>query len=285
MSGPAQRVALIGNPLRRRHSRIMHNAAFQHYGINADYELAEIESDEVADFVAATRAPEWFGFQVTAPYKQEVVDYLDEVEGPAAAIGAVNSVVRRADGALVGFNTDAPGFIAAVRGADVEIGGARAVVSGAGGAARAVVWGLLDAGAAEVTIVNRTVDRADALAEAMRPLGKVKGLASGDEKAAQTLAECGIAVNATTVGMTTPGTAFDVSLLPEGAAVFDLVYVPPMTPLVRTARDRGLVARNGLDMLVAQAEIAFGRWTGIPDAGPVMRQALEEWDGLDSGQA
>ncbi|MFO7293182.1 MAG: shikimate dehydrogenase [Actinomycetes bacterium] len=280
-----RRVALIGRPLRRRHSQIMHDAAFRHFGIDAHYELAEIEPGEVAGFVAATRAPEWFGFQITAPYKQDVVAHLDEVEGPARAIGAVNSVVRRDDGALVGFNTDAPGFIAAVRGAGVGTAGIRAVVAGAGGAARAVVWGLLDAGAAEVVVVNRTRERAEALAEAMADLGRVTALAAGDPAVAQALSECGMAVNATTVGMTTPGTAFDVSLLPEDAAVFDLVYVPPVTELVEAATRRGLVTRNGLDMLVAQAEIAFARWTGIADAGPVMRQALEAWDGLESGQA
>lgn len=284
-STPAKRVALIGKPLRRLHSRVMHNAAFRHYGIEADYELAEIEPEEVGAFVASTRAPEWFGFQITAPYKQVVVEHLDEVEGPARAIGAVNSVVREADGSLVGFNTDAPGFISAVKGAGVDIAGVRAVVAGAGGAARAVVWGLLDEGAAEVTVLNRTLERAEALAESMASVGTVTALSAEDPRAAEALSGCGMAVNATTVGMTTPGTAFDVELLPDDAAVFDLVYVPPMTPLVEAASRRGLVVRNGLDMLVAQAEIAFGRWTGISDAGPVMRRALDEWEGLESGQA
>lgn len=281
----ARKVALIGNPLRRLHSRIMHNAAFSHYGIDADYELAEIEPDEVADFVAATRAPDWFGFQITAPYKQAVVEHLDEVEGAAAAIGAVNSVVRRGDGALVGFNTDAPGFISAVVGAGVDISGIRAVVVGAGGAARAVVWGLLDEGAAEVVVINRTPERARALAEAMASVGNVMAVAADDPQATAALAQCGMAVNATTIGMTTAGTAFDVDVMSADAAVFDLVYVPPVTPLVEAASRRGLVVRNGLDMLVAQAEIAFGRWTGIADAGAVMRTALEGWDGLAGGQA
>lgn len=279
------KVALIGKPLRRRHSRVMHNAAFAHHGIDADYQLREIDSFELADFAAEARGDEWLGFQVTTPYKESIMVHLDRVEDAARQLGAVNSVVREGDGTLVGFNTDAPGFISAVYKSGTDIAGETAFVAGAGGAARAVVWGLLTEGTARVTVANRTPERARALARELGHLGRVETVASDDPRLASILGECGIAVNATTVGMTTGGTAFDVAHLPPEAAVFDLVYVPPVTPLVQAAEERGLVVRNGLDMLVDQAQIAFERWTGIAGAGAVMRRALEEWDGVAAGEA
>lgn len=270
-----RKVALIGKPLRRTHSPVMHNAAFARFGIEAGYELREISPDRLDEFVDEARGAEWIGFQVTAPYKQAIVPFLDRVEASAGQIDAVNSVAREDDGRLVGFNTDAPGFISAVRGAGIEITGARAVVAGAGGAARAVCWGLLTEGAAEVVIANRTFARAAALAESLSSFGQVTAVPLEDAALGTVLARCQLAVNATTVGMSSGGVVFNVAYLGDEAAVFDLVYVPPVTPLVAAAHQRGLRVRNGLDMLVNQAAIAFERWTGVAGAGTVMREALE----------
>lgn len=273
----SQRVALIGQPLRRRHSEIMHNAAFDHYGIEAAYELREIGDSELGGFFAEARGPAWLGFQVTAPHKQAVMAHLDHIEAGADAIGAVNSGVRSDDGSLTGFNTDAPGFLSAlVNGLGADPAGAQVVVVGAGGAGRAVTWALLDAGADRVVVANRDVDRAVALAGSFAHLGPVVA-APGDGALAGYLATADIAVNATTVGMTSDGAAFDVTALPDHAAVFDLVYIPPVTPLLRAAASRGLRVSNGAEMLVRQAEIAFERWTGVAGAADVMRQALAEW--------
>jgi shikimate dehydrogenase len=273
-AGSARRVALIGHPLRRRHSALMHTAAFRHYGIAATYELRDLAPDAVAGFVAEARGEEWLGFQVTAPYKQVVMPLLDELQAGAAAIGAVNSVARGRKGSLVGFNTDAPGFR---RAAEAELGvgfaGIRAAVAGAGGAARAVVRALVEAKAALVVVGNRTPERAADLAADFG--ASVRPVVLGEEFA-DALGEIDLAINATTVGMIDPGVAFDVAGLPASAAVFDLVYTPPETELLRRARTRGLAAANGLGMLIAQAEIAFERWTGIAGAGPVMRAALGE---------
>lgn len=271
------RVALIGRPLRRRHSEVMHNAAFAHHGIDARYELRDLGPNDLGAFFADVRQPGWLGFQVTAPHKQAVVAHLDEVEDER--IGAVNSGVRRDDGRLVGFNTDALGFLAAV---ETDLGvapeGARTVVVGAGGAARAVAYGLLTRGARFVVITNRTAERARRLAEDFSDLGAIAGYGDDVPEVNEHLRAADLVVNATTVGMTTATLPFDVRLLREESAVFDLVYVPPDTPLVRTAAARGLRVVNGLEMLVRQAEAAFARWTGINDAGTVMRQALAEWD-------
>lgn len=270
-------VALIGRPLKRRHSEVMHNAAFTAHGIAGTFELRPIDSSEVGTFFDEVRGPEWLGFGVTAPYKQMAMAHLDEVEQGAAAIGAVNNGVRRDDGSLVGFNTDASGFISAVESTGFSVSGRKAVVMGAGGAARAVVWALLDAGVESVFVANRTPDRARALAESLSPFGTVVPGTSEGADLTTALESAAIAVNATTVGMTTDGMAFGVESLPEDALVFDLVYVPAETPLIRAARSRGLQVCNGTEMLVRQGEVAFERWTGVAGTADVMRDALEVW--------
>ncbi len=255
----------------------MHNAAFAAHGIDATFELRPIEPEDVAGFFADARRPDWLGFGVTAPYKQAAMEHLDEVEPGARAIGAVNNGVRRGDGSLVGFNTDASGFISAVTSTGFAVTGQRAVVAGAGGAARAVVWSLLDAGAESVTVANRTPDRARDLAADLSGFGTILPCSLDEPALAGALGSAAIAVNATTMGMTSDTAAFDVSALPEGALVFDLVYVPPDTPLLRAAADRGLEVCNGMEMLIRQGEVAFERWTGIGSTADIMRSALEAW--------
>jgi shikimate dehydrogenase len=255
----------------------MHNAAFVAHGIDAYFELRPIDPEDLAPFFVEARGGDWLGFGVTAPYKQAAMGHLDEIEAGAAAIGAVNNGVRRDDGSLVGFNTDASGFIAAVTATGVSLEGHPAVVVGAGGAARAVVWALLDAGVEKVLVANRTPERAREVAEHLTSYGTVEPAPIEGRALAQALGTAAIAVNATTMGMTTDTVPFDVTLLPETALVFDLVYVPPDTPLVRAAGGRGLAVCNGMEMLVRQGEVAFERWTGIQSTADIMRAALEAW--------
>jgi shikimate dehydrogenase len=261
-----QRVVLIGKPLKRKHSAVMHNAAFAAAGIDATYEAMELEPDEVATFVARVRDEAgWLGMQVTAPYKKVVAGLVDEVEPDAQSIGAVNSVAKTADGRLVGFNTDSPGFrIAVTQALGRPLQGIDAVVAGAGGAAHAVVFALQRAGVRRLTVGNRSLP-ASVVGQPAIPLD------GADFQAAVRSAD--LAVNATSVGMIDAGTTIPVDLLPAHATVFDLVYVPPMTPLLAAARARGLRAANGEEMLVAQAAIAFERWTGVGGMANVMRAA------------
>ena len=261
-----QRVVLIGKPLKRRHSAVMHNAAFTAAGIDARYEAVELDPEEVASFVAQARGPEWLGLQVTAPYKKVVAGLVDEVEQDAREVGAVNSIAKTADGRLVGFNTDAPGFRRAVEAAmGWPLTGARIVVAGAGGAAHAVVFACKSAGAASVVVGNRSLpaEVVGVMAVDLQGPDFLKATRSAD-----------LAVNATTVGMVDSGMTIPVDELPPDATVFDLVYVPRETPLLAAARARGLKAANGEEMLVQQAAIAFGRWTGIAGMADVMRQAV-----------
>jgi shikimate dehydrogenase len=272
-----RQVALIGKPLKRRHSQVMHDAAFDACGIDARYILREIEPEEVEGVVAAARGPDWLGLGVTAPYKRVVAELLDEVEPDAEAIGAVNNVVRTDDGRLVGFNSDAPGFRAGVELAmGRSLRSATAVVAGAGGAAHAVVHALLSAGAASVTVGNRDAAAAEALLERFASIGQGSRTATGlgDTAFDEALRSADLAVNATTVGMIDPGMTIGVDALPAKATVFDLVYVPPETSLLAAARARGLRAANGSEMLIQQAAIAFERWTGVGGMADVMRAAV-----------
>ncbi|MEO8572127.1 MAG: shikimate dehydrogenase, partial [Chloroflexota bacterium] len=167
-----QRVGLIGMPLKRRHSQVMHDAAFDAAGMDARYVLLELEADAVERAVDDARGPEWLGLGVTAPYKLVVAGLCDDVETDAATIGAVNNVVRTRSGRLIGFNTDAPGFQAGV---ELAMGrslvDADVVVAGAGGAAHAVVFACLRAGARRVTVGNRTVASATALVKRFDDVG------------------------------------------------------------------------------------------------------------------
>jgi len=272
-----RRVALLGKPLTRRHSVVMHNAAFDAVGIDARYELLELEPEAVEAAVTAARGPEFLGLGVTAPYKKVVAGFVDEVEPDAARIGAVNNVVRTDDGRLVGINTDAPGFRAGV---ELAMGrplvGARVAVAGAGGAAHAVVYACLAAGAGQVTIGNRRAPAAEELATRMAGVGDgtVSGTGLDGAAFADALVAADLAVNATTVGMLDPGMTLPVDVLRAEATVFDLVYVPAETPLLAAARARGLRASNGSEMLIAQAAAAFERWTGVGGMADVMRAAV-----------
>jgi shikimate dehydrogenase len=273
-----RRVALLGKPLRRRHSQVMHDAAFDAAGIDARYVLMELEPEGVEPAVEAARGPDWLGLGVTAPYKRVVAGLVDEVEPEAERIGAVNNVVRRDDGTLLGFNSDAPGFRAGV---ELAMGrplrDTRIVVAGAGGAAHAVVFACLTAGAADITIGSRNVGAAEAIVRRFRGLGigAVRAVELGGSFFEEALGAAGLAVNATTVGMLDPGMTIDVARLPRDATVFDLVYVPAETPLLAAARARGLRASNGSEMLIQQAAIAFERWTGVGGMADVMRAAVK----------
>jgi shikimate dehydrogenase len=272
-----RRVALLGKPLKRRHSVVMQNAAFAAAGIDGEYVLAEIDEAEVPAAVAAARGPEFLGLGVTAPYKPLVADLVDEVEGDAHVIGAVNNVVRADDGRLVGFNSDVPGFRAGVELAlGRPLGGLDVVVVGAGGAARAVVYACLDAGVERITVGARDPDRADALLGSWSWMGLAVRAAYGldDPDFRVALGRADLAVNATTVGMIDAGIPFPVDALGGDAAVFDCVYVPAETPLLAAARARGLRAANGSEMLIQQAAIAFERWTGVGGMDGVMREAV-----------
>lgn len=254
---------VIGNPVRHSLSPALHNAAFQALGLDWVYLAFEVPAGSAAAAVEGMRALGIDGLNVTMPHKADVAKAVDRLSPVAEVLGAVNTVVRRG-GVLVGESTDGQGFVDALRADEgFDPAGRRCVVFGAGGAARAVVLALAQAGAASVSVVGRTAERVAACAA----LGGRPGTA--DEAA-----EADLVVNATPVGMGDDGgLPFDPTLVGAGQVVADLVYHPLQTPLLGEARQRGAVAVNGLGMLIHQAAAAFRLWTGEDPPLEVMSAA------------
>jgi shikimate dehydrogenase len=218
------------------------------------------------------RALDMGGLSVTMPHKDDVAARVDRRTPEADALGAVNCVVP-IDGQLVGANTDGPGFLDALASeTGFDVAGRRAVVFGAGGAARAIVVALAGAGATDVAVVNRSPERAGVAAALAPGIGRAAGV--------DAIEGADLVVNATSVGMGDGQVPFDPAQLRPGQVVADVVYHPSPTPLVAAAGDRGVEAVGGLGMLVHQAAHAFRLWTGIepplPEMTAAARAALEQ---------
>jgi shikimate dehydrogenase len=233
----------------------MHNAAFRALELDWAYLAFEVPAGQGAAAVAGARVLGLEGLSVTMPHKAAAAGAVDRLTPAAEALGAVNTVVRRPDGLLLGDNTDGPGLVGALREDEgFDPAGRRCLVVGAGGAARAAVRALAEAGAAEIVVVNRTPERAEAAA-ALAPGAARVGVAAE-------AGEADLVVNATPVGMGgDEGLPVDPRHLGPGQLVVDLVYHPAVTPLVDAARAQGAAAVNGLGMLVHQAALAFRLWT------------------------
>lgn len=277
--GTTRVAAVIGDPVRHSLSPVLHNAAFAATGLDWVYVAFEVAPGRAGAALDAVRTLGIEGLSVTMPHKADVAQAVDRCSPTAARLGAVNCVVNRA-GELVGENTDGAGFLASLRAdAGFEPAGQRCLVLGAGGAARAVVLALAEAGARQVAVVNRTRDRAEAAAALAGRAGVVLGPEAADEAA--------LIVNATPLGMA--GSAaeglngpLDARRIGPGQIVADLVYHPLRTRLLEAAEARGAAQVNGLGMLLHQAGLAFELWTGRPPPIEAMRVAVMGRLGYDS---
>lgn len=284
---PIQRVGLIGWPVEHSVSPAMHNAAFEALGLGWRYTLLPTAPGKLQATLAGLEAQGYRGANVTVPHKQSVMPHLDEITAAAQAIGAVNTLTRQG-GRWTGHNTDGDGFLAALHEAGFEPAGRHALVLGAGGGARAVVYALSQAGCA-VVLHNRTPQRAAELAQQMHRAGAKAPVtwvpaaagpagASAQLAAVLEVARFDLLVNATPVGM---WPRIDTSPWPEAVPfpghciVFDLVYNPEETRLLAQARAAGATAIGGLGMLVHQGALAFALWTGHTPPLDVMRAAAE----------
>jgi shikimate dehydrogenase len=264
--GATQVAAVIGSPVRHSLSPAIHNAAFAALGIDWVYVAFEVAPGRGADALAAMRALQLRGLSVTMPHKEDVAATVDEIAPAARALRAVNCVERRADGTLVGHNTDGDGFVdSLVAGHGVSPSGRRCTVLGAGGAARAVVDALARAGATDVCVVNRSADRAETAAALAGAIGRVGSL--------DDVTGADLVVNATSIGMGSDDLPFDPALLRAGQTVADLVYHPLETALLRSVRAAGAVPVDGLGMLVHQAARQLRIWTGLDAPVDTMRAA------------
>ena len=266
-------IGLIGYPIKHSVSPYFQQAALDYYHLDIRYEAWETNPEKLEAVVAGLREPRNLGANVTVPYKEAVLSLLDEVDDLAGLIGAVNTIVKR-DNRLLGFNTDAHGFLEGLRQeGHFDPEGKRVVVLGAGGAARAVCFALVREKVSSLIIINRTPLRAETLAESLRSYMAEAGLKTDlttlpgqNVSSGEAFARCHLIVNCTSVGMKHSSqegkSPFGIEVIPPGVLVYDLVYNPYPTRLLELARKAGANILGGLAMLVYQGAASFELWTG-----------------------
>jgi shikimate dehydrogenase len=272
-----KRVVLIGHPVAHSLSGAMQQAAFDANGIDARYELWDRAPIALPDAIAEVRGDDFLGVNITIPHKERVVPLIDRLTEEALATGAVNTLTREGR-RLVGHNTDVPGFAAAL---DKLVGRQKmprqAVVLGAGGGARAVVYGLIRAGFLRIVVFNRHLHRAEGL---VRHFGKsaahmdLKAMPWHESIIESELARTKVLINATSIGLTDDVSPIPGEVLTGDLLVLDLIY--KRTRLLRDAESAGAVANDGETMLLHQGAAAFTLWTGQPAPLEVMSQALAD---------
>lgn len=240
---------VIGDPISHSKSPIIHGFWLKALGMKGEYRATHVTPEGLGDYFAARKAdPDWLGCNITVPHKESALAFVEDRGGVKASIGAIN-LVFRSEGALVGTNTDAAGFYAPISGLDLA--GQPVVVVGAGGAARAILFALSRVGVGPVTLLNRNPLKGAALLASF-------GLKGDAVKLDAPLPPAALLVNATSLGMVgQPPLDLDLSPLPEDAVVYDIVYAPLETGLLKAARARDLDTVDGLEMLIGQAALAF----------------------------
>lgn len=246
---------VIGDPVAHTRSPAIHGFWLAALGIDADYRATHVMPDRLGTYFADRRDdPSWRGCNITVPHKLAALDHVADPGGVRGTIGAINTVIRGEDGVPFGTNTDAGGFYAPL--SDHDLAGAHIAVVGAGGAARAVLFALAKMDVARVTILNRSPLKAGALLAAFGLRGDAVPLDAP-------LPPVDLLVNTSVLGMRgQPPFAPELSVLPEHAVVYDIVYAPLETPLLAAARARGLATVDGLEMLIGQAALAFELFFG-----------------------
>ncbi len=276
VSGKTKLCGLIGDPVEHSMSPAMHNAAFREMGIDYLYVPFRVKSEDLGKSIEGMRALNIKGLNVTIPHKVAILQFLDELDPLAEKIGAVNTIVND-DGVLTGYNTDATGFLQALLERGIEPEGKKIVILGAGGASRAISFILADRGT-QLAILNRRLelDWARDLASRISQIfgKKVEALELNRENLARAIDKANILVNATSVGMSPniDETPVSSDLLTPDLVVFDIVYNPIKTRLLREAEVAGTKTINGVDMLLWQGALAFEKWTGQKAPVEVMRK-------------
>lgn len=266
---------VMGHPVFHSRSPMLHNYWLEKYGLTGRYMPLDIHADGIEKGLRALPALGFSGCNLTMPYKETAIHYVDRVSPLVKQIGAMNCVVVTADGELEGHNFDAFGSVESIA---QEVPDWRAdagpiVVLGAGGGSRAVVAGLADRGAKEIRVINRSARRAERLVHAIG--GPAKALPW--ESRHEAIADAALVINTTSQGMRgQPPLDLDLRKLPLSAIVCDIVYVPKVTPLIAAARARGNFTVCGVGMLLHQARPAFHAWFGImPDITGELRAMIE----------
>jgi len=274
-------LGIIGFPIKHSISPVFQQAALDYCGINASYQAWEVAPDAVGAFIQGLRDPDILGINVTVPHKEAVIPHLDEVDDWATEAGAVNTVVNHS-GRLTGHNTDGYGFLKAlqIEGA-FNPQGRGVLILGAGGAARGVVLALIRESVSSLTIANRTVARAQRLAELARSRGITsEAIPLVGDNLARAAGRAELIVNCTTIGMAhgpdEKGTPLSWQQISPTAMVYDLVYNPLETPLLWEAARAGARTLGGIAMLVYQGAASFEMWTGSKAPVVVMMRTAEQ---------
>ncbi|MER1986069.1 MAG: shikimate dehydrogenase [Solibacillus sp.] len=270
--------AVIGDPIAQSKSPEMHNAWYEEAGVDATYIPVHVKPDDLQQAVEAFKLLGTSGWNVTIPHKQAIIPYLDELDSLAAKMGAVNTVVRTNEGKLKGYNTDGSGFVRSLEDACGEAHRTKAlVIIGAGGAARGIAFALQQAGYTNITIANRTIEKAQAIIDEMGA-----GQAISMQQAEESLDTFKIFVQTTPAGMSTGDfdLPFSLEKFPEGAIAADIVYNPLMTPFLVAAEKKGAQIVNGLGMFVHQGAIAYEHWLGeSPNTNAMIARLTEQLGG------
>lgn len=270
--------AVIGDPIAQSKSPEMHNAWYEQEDVDATYIPVHVKPENLQQAVASFKLLGASGWNVTIPHKQTIIPHLDELDELAQKMGAVNTVVRTAEGKLKGYNTDGPGFVKSL---EEAIGTAKrqqpVLVIGAGGAARGIAFALQMAGYENITIANRTVQKAQQIIDEMNA-----GKAISMQQAEASLDAYRIFIQTTPAGMSTEDFSLPFSLdkFPTGAIAADIVYNPLMTPFLRAAEQKGATIVNGLGMFVHQGAIAYEHWLGsYPNTNAMIARLSEQLGG------
>lgn len=267
---------LVGYPVEHSMSPAMHNAAFKALGLDAEYRLAPVKPEQLEEFIDKLREDEALGASVTIPHKVEVMRHLDHVDETARAIGAVNTIVHR-EGRLYGYNTDSTGGVGALMEEYGSLEGRNVTILGAGGASRAITYQVSRVDC-KVIVLNRSVERARNLVDDLRSQTSAELSYGGLTQLPGVIDDTDVLINTTSVGMSPNVSDSPVpeGLLHGGLFVYDVVYNPVKTKLLRDAEAKGAGTLSGVKMLVYQGAEAFRMWTGVEPPVELMQRVVEE---------
>ena len=279
ITGKTKILGVIGAPIAHSLSPIIQNAALHEAGLDYVYTAFPVHREALASAVCGLRDAGVVGFNVTIPFKTEIMPLLDVLSEDAQRIRAVNTVVIASDGTMTGHNTDVTGFMAGFAARGIGLAGKRTVLIGAGGAARAALWGLLRSGVSSVCIGVRNLAKGKALCTDFAADGTLAVYCFDDPHFRDVLCTADIVVQTTPIGMSPQTDAMppvDPAAISPSAAVYDLIYTPAETAFLRAAAAHGCTTINGETMLVMQGAEAFSLWTGVRPNTDLMQRVLRE---------
>jgi len=267
---------LVGYPVEHSMSPAMHNAAFKALGLDAEYRLEPVKPGQLEEFINKLRKPDVLGASVTIPHKVEVMRHLDHVDETARAIGAVNTIVHR-EGRLYGYNTDSTGGVGALMEEYGSLEGRNVTILGAGGASRAITYQVSRVDC-KVMVLNRSVERARNLVDDLRSQTSAELRYGGLTQLPGVIDDTDVLINTTSVGMSPNVSDSPVpeGLLHSSLFVYDVVYNPVKTRLLRDAEAKGAGTLSGVKMLVYQGAEAFRMWTGVEPPVELMQRVVED---------